>query len=96
MGYGTRLWTLAARTLIGAVHDEHPNVTIDLDGTTDDVGRLDYNLRLSQRSVEAVTRSGTSNAVDRSRVVGAKRRGPHALKDDVNWRVMVKFMTSAE
>jgi outer membrane protein OmpA-like peptidoglycan-associated protein len=85
----------ALAAIVTELH-EHPNMTIDLEGTTDRVGRLDYNLRLSQRSVEAVTRSGTSNAVDRSRVVGAKRRGPHALKDDVNWRVMVKFMTSAE
>ena len=75
---------------------EHPNMTIDLDGTTDEVGRLDYNLRLSQRRVEAVTRWLTSNGVDQSRVVGAKRRGLHAPKDDVKQRLMVKFMTSAE
>lgn len=71
-------------------------MTIDLDGTTDEVGRLDDNLRLSQRRVEAVTRWLTSNGVDQSRVVGAKRRGLHAPKDDVKQRLMVKFMTSAE
>jgi OOP family OmpA-OmpF porin len=78
---------------------EHPNMTIDLEGTTDGVGRLDYNLRLSQRRVEAVTRWLTSKGVDRSRIIGAKGRGPHAtafLKDDVKRRVMVKLMTSAE
>jgi outer membrane protein OmpA-like peptidoglycan-associated protein len=78
---------------------EHPTMTIDLEGTTDAVGRLDYNLRLSQRRVEAVTRWLTSKGVERSRIVGAKGRGPVAntsLKDDVKRRVMVKLMTSAE
>jgi len=78
---------------------EHPNMTIDLEGTTDAVGRLDYNLRLSQRRVEAVTRWLTAKGVDRSRIVGAKGQGPVAnasLKDDVKRRVMVKLMTSAE
>jgi len=78
---------------------EHPNMTIDLEGTTDRVGRLDYNLRLSQRRVEAVTRWLASKGVDRSRIVGAKGRGPDAtafLKDDVKRRVMVKLMMSAE
>ena len=78
---------------------EHHNMTIDLEGTTDRVGRLDYNLRLSQRRVEAVTRWLASKGVDRSRIVGAKGRGPDAtafLKDDVKRRVMVKLMMSAE
>jgi hypothetical protein len=30
----------------GSFLREHPNMTIHLDGTTGDVGRLDYNLRL--------------------------------------------------
>jgi outer membrane protein OmpA-like peptidoglycan-associated protein len=78
---------------------EHPTMTIDLEGTTDGVGRLDYNLRLSQRRVEAVTRWLMARGVDRSRIVGAKGRGPVAntsVKDDVKRRVMVKLMTSAE
>jgi outer membrane protein OmpA-like peptidoglycan-associated protein len=78
---------------------EHPSMTIDLEGTTDAVGRLDYNLRLSQRRVEAVTRWLTAKGVDRSRIVGTKGRGPvvdTSLKDDVKRRVMVKLMTSAE
>jgi outer membrane protein OmpA-like peptidoglycan-associated protein len=78
---------------------EHPGMTIDLEGTTDTVGRLDYNLRLSQRRVEAVMRWLTAKGVDRSRIVRAKGRGPVAntsLNDDVKRRVMVKLMTSAE
>jgi outer membrane protein OmpA-like peptidoglycan-associated protein len=90
----------AALTAIVRELREHPNMTIDLEGTTDPVGRLDYNLRLSQRRVEAVTRWLTAKGVDRSRIVGAKGRGPVAntsLKDDVKRRVMVKLMTfSAE
>ena len=88
----------ALAAIVTELH-EHPNMTIDLEGTTDRVGRLDYNLRLSQRRVEAVTRWLTSKGVDRSRIVGAKGRGPHAtvfLKDDVKRRVLVKLMMSAE
>jgi len=78
---------------------EHPTMTIDLEGTTDTVGRLDYNLRLSERRVEAVTRWLTTKGVHRTRIVGAKGRGPvigTSLKDDAKRRVMVKLMTSAE
>jgi outer membrane protein OmpA-like peptidoglycan-associated protein len=88
----------ALAAIVKELH-EHPNMTIDLEGTTDAVGRLDYNVRLSQRRVEAVTRWLTAKGVDRSRIVGAKGRGPVAntsLKDDVKRRVMVKLMTSAE
>jgi outer membrane protein OmpA-like peptidoglycan-associated protein len=78
---------------------EHPTMTVDLEGTTDTVGSLDYNLRLSQRRVEAVTRWLTAKGVDRKRIVGTKGSGPvvsASLKDDVKRRVMVKLMTSAE
>src|SRR5215471_8980462 len=78
---------------------EHPTMTIDLEGTTDTVGRLDYNRRLSERRVEAVTRWLTTKGVHRTRIVGAKGRGPvisTSLKDDAKRRVMVKLMTSAE
>ena len=88
----------ALAAIVTELH-EHPNMTIDLEGTTDRVGRLDYNLRLSQRRVEAVTRWLASKGVDRSRIVGATGRGPDAtasLKDDVKRRVMVKLMMSAE
>ena len=88
----------ALAAIVTELH-EHPNMTSDLEGTTDRVGRLDYNLRLSQRRVEAVTRWLTSKGVDRSRIVGAKGRGPHGtvfLKDDVKRRVLVKLMMSAE
>lgn len=78
---------------------EHPTMTIDLEGTTDTAGSLDYNLRLSQRRVEAVTRWLTAKGVDRTRIVGTKGLGPvvsTSVKDDGKRRVMVKLMTSAE
>jgi outer membrane protein OmpA-like peptidoglycan-associated protein len=78
---------------------DHPTMTIDLEGTTDTVGRLDYNLRLSERRVEAVTRWLTMKGVHRTRIVGAKGRGPvisTSVKDEAKRRVMVKLMTSAE
>lgn len=78
---------------------EHPTMTIDLEGTTDTAGSLDYNVRLSQRRVEAVTRWLTAKGVDRTRIVGTKGLGPVAstsLKDDGKRRVMVKLMTTAE
>ena len=78
---------------------EHPTMTIDLEGTTDTAGSLDYNLRLSQRRVEAVTRWLTAKGVDRTRIVGTKGLGPvvsTSQKDDAKRRVMVKLMTSVE
>lgn len=78
---------------------EHPTMTIDLEGTTDSAGSLDYNLRLSQRRVEAVTRWLTAKGVERNRIVGTKGLGPvvsTSQKDDAKRRVMVKLMTSAE
>ena len=78
---------------------EHPTMTIDLEGTTDTAGSLDYNVRLSQRRVETVTRWLTAKGVERNRIVGTKGLGPvvsTSQKDDAKRRVMVKLMTSAE
>ena len=78
---------------------QNPNMTIDLEGTTDPVGRPDYNLRLSQRRVEAVKRWLAAKGVEGARIVGSKGIGPLAnasVKDDVKRRVMVKLLTAAE
>jgi outer membrane protein OmpA-like peptidoglycan-associated protein len=78
---------------------ENPSMTIDLEGMTDPVGRLDYNIRLSQRRVEAVKRWLVRKGVERTRIVGSTGRGPLvdvSVKDDVKRRVMVKLITSAE
>jgi outer membrane protein OmpA-like peptidoglycan-associated protein len=101
-GFDSAELKLGAEVTLGAIEKElreHPTMTIDLEGTTDTVGSLDYNLRLSQRRVEAVMRWLTAKGVDRNRIVGTKGRGPvvsTSLKDDAKRRVMVKLMTSAE
>jgi outer membrane protein OmpA-like peptidoglycan-associated protein len=88
----------ALASILKELH-QNPSMTIDLEGTTDAVGRLDYNLRLSQRRVEAVKGWLTAKGVEPTRVVGSKGIGPVAsvaVTDDVKRRVMIKLMTSAE
>lgn len=78
---------------------EHPNITIDLEGTTDSVGQFDYNVRLSQRRVAAVKRWLTEKGVERTRIIGSTGRGPVAdssVKDSAKRRVMVKLMTPGD
>jgi outer membrane protein OmpA-like peptidoglycan-associated protein len=75
---------------------EHPDMTIDLEGTTDSVGRPDYNVRLSERRVAAVKRWLTEQGVDQRRIVYTTGRGPVGVpagKDPTKRRVMVKLMT---
>ena len=74
-------------------------LTIDLEGATDAVGGLDYNVKLSQRRVEAVRRWLVGHGVDRARIVGSTARGPLlnvAVKDDLKRRVTVKLMSVSE
>lgn len=74
---------------------EHPNITIHLEGMTDPVGKLDYNIRLSQRRISTVQRWLTEKGVDRARIVGSTSRGPVAdpsVKDSAKRRVMVKLL----
>ena len=78
---------------------ENPSLTLDLEGSTDPVGRLDYNVRLSQRRVESVRRWLVGHGVERTRIVGSTGRGPlvnASVNDDVKRRVMIKLMTSTE
>lgn len=91
-----------AEVALGAILKElreNPSLTLDLEGSTDPVGRLDYNVRLSQRRVESVWRWLVGHGVERTRIVGATGRGPlvnASVNDDVKRRVMIKLMTSAE
>jgi outer membrane protein OmpA-like peptidoglycan-associated protein len=83
-------------TIVKELRDS-PHVTLDLEGATDPVGRLDYNIRLSQRRVEVVKRWLVDKGVDPNRIVGATARGPlpdAALKNNLKRRVMVKLMRS--
>jgi len=74
-------------------------LTVGLEGSTDTVGSVDYNIKLSQRRVEAVRRWLVSRGIERARIVSATARGPLpsvAVKDDVKRRVMVKLMSGSE
>jgi outer membrane protein OmpA-like peptidoglycan-associated protein len=78
---------------------ENPHITIDLEGTTDPVGRLDYNIRLSQRRVETVSRWLVDQGVDRARIVRTAGRGELAdatVQNSFKRRVVVKLMRSSE
>lgn len=74
---------------------ENPHITIDLEGTTDPVGRLDYNIRLSQRRVETVSRWLVDKGVDRARIIRTAGRGELAdatVQNSFKRRVVVKLM----
>ena len=83
---------------LGAIVKElrdNPQMTLDLEGTTDPVGALDYNLRLSQRRVETVRRWLVDRGIDRTRIVSSAGRGPlvdASVKNTSKRRVVVKLM----
>jgi outer membrane protein OmpA-like peptidoglycan-associated protein len=73
----------------------NPDLTLDLEGTTDPVGRPQYNLKLSERRVDAVRRWLVDKGVDPARIVGATARGPladTAVQNSLKRRVSVKLM----
>ena len=77
----------------------NPHVTLDLEGTTDPVGRLDYNVKLSQRRLEVVKHWLVEKGVEPNRIVGATARGPlpdASVRNNLKRRVMVKLMRSAD
>jgi outer membrane protein OmpA-like peptidoglycan-associated protein len=89
----------AALTSIVKQLREHPTMTLDLEGMTDNIGTFDYNIRLSQRRVAAVTRWLSAHGVDGTRIVGAASRGPvpsGSAKDPTKRRVVVKLMTPGD
>jgi outer membrane protein OmpA-like peptidoglycan-associated protein len=91
-----------AEAALGMIVNElrdNPHLTIDLEGTTDPVGRVDYNLQLSQRRVETVRRWLVDKGVDRGRIVRSAGRGELvdvALQNNLRRRVAVKLMRSAD
>jgi outer membrane protein OmpA-like peptidoglycan-associated protein len=88
----------ALLTVVRELRD-HPYMTIDLEGTTDPVGKLDYNLRLSQRRMETVRRWLLQKGVDSTRIRGLTAKGPIgdvALKNNLKRRVEVKLMESPD
>ena len=87
-----------AETALASILTEltkRPGAKIELDGATDAAGTYDYNVRLSQRRVEAVQRWLTQKGgVARSRITGSISRGPltdPVVKDAAKRRVLVKL-----
>jgi outer membrane protein OmpA-like peptidoglycan-associated protein len=89
----------AALAMIVKELRDNPNLTIDLEGATDPVGRRDYNVRLSQRRVEAVRRWLVDRGVERHRIVGSAGRGElvdPGVQNSLKRRVLVKMLRAGE
>jgi outer membrane protein OmpA-like peptidoglycan-associated protein len=92
----------AAKAALAPILEElrrNTMLTIDLEGSTDAVGSADYNLKLSQRRVDAVRRWLLGQGIDRARIVSSAARGALAdvaVKDDSKRRVMVKLMSPTQ
>ena len=89
---------VALATIVTELRDT-PRITLDLEGTTDPVGRFDYNVKLSERRVEAVKRWLVRQGVEPARIISSTARGPlldHAVKNNLKRRVIVKVMRSTE
>jgi len=89
---------VALATIVTELRDT-PRMTLDLEGTTDPVGRLDYNVKISERRVEAVKRWLVQQGVEPTRIISSTARGPlldHSVKNNLKRRVIVKLMRSTE
>ena len=83
--------------------EDNPNVVVDLEGYTDNVGQIAYNLTLSQRRVDAVRRYLVEKGVELHRIqaIGFGDGRPVAdnkTKDgrDQNRRVVLKLFDPVE
>ena len=88
----------ALATIVSELRDD-PQMTVDLEGTTDPVGRLDYNVKLSRRRVEAVKRRLLQDGIEPSRIVSSMARGPlldKSVTNDFKRQVMIKLMKSTD
>jgi outer membrane protein OmpA-like peptidoglycan-associated protein len=90
----------AQTVLSGLVKElrENTALTVDLEGYTDPKGAPDYNVRLSQRRVEAVRRYLIANGVELPRIysVGLGPLAERGLPDAQKRRVTVRLMVYAE
>jgi len=88
----------ALATIVSELRDD-PQMTVDLEGTTDPVGRLDYNVKLSRRRVEAVRRRLLQEGIEPSRIVSSMARGPlldKSVTNDFKRQVMIKLMKATD
>ena len=82
---------------------ENPNLSVELEGYTDNVGSLPYNVQLSQRRSEAVRRFLVEKGIEMNRInsIGLGDIKPSADNTspkgrEQNRRVMVRFFAPAE
>jgi outer membrane protein OmpA-like peptidoglycan-associated protein len=89
---------IALATLISELRDD-PQMSVDLEGTTDPIGSRDYNVKLSRRRVEAVRRRLLQEGVEPTRIVSSTARGPlldKSVTNDFKRQVMIKLMKSSD
>lgn len=87
----------ALASIVTQLRDD-PHMTVDLEGATDPVGPLEYNLKLSRRRVEAVKRRLLEQGVEPIRITSTAR-GPvldSSVKNDLKRRVVIKLMKSTD
>lgn len=88
----------SAETALATIASElrdNPQMTVDLEGTTDPVGPREYNLKLSRRRVEAVKRKLLEQGIEPTRIITSTARGPlldKTVPNDFKRRVMIKLM----
>jgi outer membrane protein OmpA-like peptidoglycan-associated protein len=77
---------------------QNPKLTVDLEGYTDPTGAREYNLRLSQRRVEAVRRYLVEKGIELPRInaVGLGPLPDRAVPAEKKRRVTVNVMLSAD
>ena len=91
----------AAKSMLFVLVDElrsNPGLGLDLEGFTDSKGTLQYNVRLSQRRIDAVRRYLIDQGVERHRI-RASARGPLESSDvpeERKRRVDIKLIVAAD
>ena len=90
----------AQTSLLGLVKEmkENPRLTVELEGYTDSVGPVDYNVALSQRRVDAVRRFLVQQGIEQTRIraIGLGPMADRSLPADQKRRVTVKLIALAE
>jgi outer membrane protein OmpA-like peptidoglycan-associated protein len=90
----------AQTSLLGLVKEmkENPRLTVELEGYTDSVGPVDYNVSLSQRRVDAVRRFLVQHGIEQTRIhaIGLGPLPDGSLPADQKRRVTVKLIALAD
>ena len=103
--FGFDRWELSdsAQTTLQTLVKElrgNPKLTVDLQGYTDSIGKPEYNVRLSQRRVEAVRRYLVEQGVELPRIhsIGLGQLSDNGKREDraKNRRVTLTLMVDSE